>query len=184
MTSPIRVITSCLMPLTIRPETPTDFPTIAQVVEAAFTQPAEARLIQRLRSSPAYMPALALVAQQQGQVVGHIMMTCICIHGRGGDVPALALAPLAVAPPFQRQGIGSALVRRALEESRGLAHQRVIVLGHPEYYARFGFARASRWGIYPPFDCPDAAFMAMELVPGALDGCEGIVQYPPEFDEL
>lgn len=100
----------------------------------------------------------------------------------GAGCPALALAPMAVRPEFQRRGIGSALVRAGLDSARSLGHRVVIVLGHPRYYPRFGFRPARPLGIDPPFPCRDEVFMALELVPGALVGVRGTVRYPPAFD--
>ena len=99
-----------------------------------------------------------------------------------GAVPAVALAPMAVHPEFQNQGIGSKLVREGLEQCRKLGHKIVIVVGHPNYYPRFGFASARAKGLEAPFPVPDEAFMVKELEGGALDGTVGMVEYPPEFD--
>jgi predicted N-acetyltransferase YhbS len=97
-------------------------------------------------------------------------------------VPAVALAPMAVRPEFQNQGIGSRLVREGLEQCRKLGHKIVVVVGHPNYYPRFGFASARAKGLEAPFPVPDEAFMVKELEGGALDGTVGMVEYPPEFD--
>jgi putative acetyltransferase len=91
------------------------------------------------------------------------------------------LAPLAVAPELQRRGIGSALVEAGLREAHGAGYEAVVVLGPADYYPRFGFIAAGRYGLRSEYDTADDSFMAVELVPGALDGCSGLVKYPPEF---
>ncbi len=98
--------------------------------------------------------------------------------------PALALAPLAVLPEFQRRGIGFQLVKKGLEECRNQGHSIVTVLGHPEYYPRFGFKLAAECGIESPFEVPLEAFMVIELVSGALDGVNGVLKYSKAFDEI
>ena len=98
------------------------------------------------------------------------------------SLPALALAPMAVHPEFQSQGIGSRLVREGLERCRNLGHRIVVVVGHPEFYPRFGFTPARAKGLEAPFPVPDEAFMVTELVPGALDGVSGMIVYPAPFE--
>jgi putative acetyltransferase len=94
------------------------------------------------------------------------------------------MAPVAVAPDWQRQGIGSSLVRWSLEQCRQLGHAVVLVVGNPAYYSRFGFTTASPFGIDCPFSVPPEAFMVLELSPGAASGCRGMVCYRPEFDSF
>ncbi|MBI3098214.1 MAG: N-acetyltransferase [Planctomycetes bacterium] len=212
----------------VRPEIPSDAPAIAEVNRLAFGQENEGRLVEAIRRGPGFDPRLSLVAEEEGQVVGHILLSPIGIELRsGGRVPttpagrvptsslqegtpplsnhavgtderaaddrsvpapaagvhpALALAPMAVRPGFQRRGIGSDLVRAGLDRASALGHRIVIVLGHPEYYPRFGFRPARPLGIEPPFLVRDEVFMALELFPGALDGVRGTVRYPPVFD--
>jgi putative acetyltransferase len=172
-----------MVALSIRPETPEDVPAVFAVNRDAFGTEVEARLVDTLRSSPGFIPALSMVAEHDGQIVGHILFSPIVIHTSGGDRSALALAPMAVAPAFQSRGIGSELVRAGLKRGRELGHERVIVVGHAEYYPRFGFRPASRWGIRAPFELADEVFMACELAPGALAGCAGVVEYPAAFDD-
>jgi putative acetyltransferase len=167
--------------LAIRPERPVDHAAIRRVNDAAFGRPAEGALVDALRLSPTFIPELSLVAEQGAEIVGHILFTRLTVADAGVARPALGLAPMAVLPAFQNRGIGSALVRRGLEDARQLGHRVVIVLGHPRYYPRFGFQVARSFGIRSPFGGPDEAFLALALQPGALDGVRGEAQYPPAF---
>ena len=169
---------------TTRPEQPSDHAAIEEVNRLAFGQDAEARLVAKLREADSDDPALSLVAVRDGQVVGHILFSPILIETTGGNVAAMALAPMAVLPDFQGQGIGSALVREGLEACRRAGHRIVIVLGHADYYPRFGFKPASRHGLRSPFPVTDEAFMTMALVPGGLDDISGVVRYPAAFDDV
>jgi putative acetyltransferase len=160
-----------------RPEQGSDHPAIRHVNEAAFESGEAANLIATLRAEGHVL--LSLVAESEGQIVGHILFSRMWVDTAKGRVPAVALAPLAVLPTYQRQGIGNRLVRNGLDRLRGLDERIVIVVGHPDYYPRFGFSSATAYGIEGPFS--DEAFMALELVPGALAGIRGRVSYPPPF---
>ena len=116
------------------------------------------------------------------RVVGHLFFTPVTIESPDHTWPGLGLAPLAVLPEYQRRGIGSALMDAGLEECRRLGYERVIVLGHPDYYPRFGFERASRYGVHFEFEAPDEACMISALQPGALDGVGGVAKYQPEWN--
>jgi putative acetyltransferase len=169
------------MPI-IRPEQPQDREAIGDVHRDAFGRSEEADLVDALRGSPAFIPELSLVAvAPDGRVVGHVLFTRIVVRDGPRAQPALALAPLAVLGSHQRRGVGAALTARGLERARELDHALVIVVGHPSYYPRFGFAAAGPHGIEAPFPVDDAAFMACELTPGALAGLRGMVEYPPQF---
>ena len=150
----------------------------------AFGQQAEADLATALLESGDYDPALSLVAVRDRIPFGHILFPYNRIETGAGDLPAPALAPVAVLPGFRRQGIGSAYIRRGPAEGRCLGHRIVIIVGHPVYYSRFGFSSAWRMGLTAPFPVPDEALLAPELVPGALRGVSGTVRYPAPFDVL
>lgn len=172
------------MKITIQPETPEDRSAIYSINAAAFGQENESRLIDLLRDSEHFIPELSLVARADNGPVGHILFTRLVIEGpepEGVKYPTLALAPMAVLPSLQQSGIGSQLVREGLKRAVELGYGSVIVLGHPQYYPKFGFAPASRWGIRTTYEVPDEAFMAIELKPGALEGRAGTVVYPEAF---
>jgi putative acetyltransferase len=165
----------------IRPETSADHEAIRHVNCLAFAQDAEAQLVGALRDG-GYVRA-SLVAEKDAQVVGHILFSDLPIITEAGIVPALALAPMAVLPECQNHGIGSALVRRGLEVCRQQGHRIVVVLGHPLFYPRFGFSSKLASALASPFGGGES-WMALELVPAALDGVAGRVQYPPPFEAL
>lgn len=171
------------MPLTIRPETPTDQTGIYHLNALAFGQDGESQLVDLLRDSNAFVPELSLVAVLDGRIVGHILFSKIkIVTADNTGVESLALAPMAVHPEFQKKGIGGQLIRRGLEVAESLGFKSVIVLGHEHYYPKFGFVPAARWNIKAPFEVPDNVFMALELVDGALDNAAGTVRYPEAFE--
>lgn len=172
------------MNLLIRPEQEKDYSRITEINDRAFGQPGEGKLVEKLRRSESFLPELSLVAEQESSLVGHILFSRIVIVSGSAREPSIALAPMSVLPEWQKKGIGSQLVREGLRQAKELGHGSVIVLGHPEYYPRFDFQPASRWDIRPPFEAPDEAFLALELEPGALAGKSGVVEYPPEFQEV
>ncbi len=147
-----------------RAETGADVPAIRDIVRAAFPTPEEAALVDALRADPgAWIEGLSLVAvDEDDRPVGHALLTRCHI----GDSPALCLAPVAVLPDHQRTGAGAAAVRAALAAAGRMGEHHVVVLGHPEYYPRFGFGRASAHGIGLSIDVPDEALMALTLDAG------------------
>ena len=162
----------------IRAERDVDRATVHTLNTAAFPTPAEADLVDALRRE--VRPLVSLVAERDGSVVGHILFSPVSLEGRS-DLRIMGLAPMAVTPDRQRSGIGSALIRAGLDECRRLGFSAVVVLGHPEYYPRFGFSPAVRYGIRSEYDVPDEVFMALELVPGCLRGPSGTVRYHAAF---
>jgi putative acetyltransferase len=165
--------------ITIRPEAPADLPGIYRVNELAFGSRSEADLVDALRAEAD--PFLSLVAVRDGEVVGHISFTPVTLESAGVVSSAIGLAPLSVLPDLQNQGIGSDLVRRGLDECRRLGEEVVVVLGHPTYYARFGFVPAASLGIRSEYPVPDEVFRVAELRPGALGGRQGLIRYHPAF---
>lgn len=173
------------MKLDIRPETAAEIPAIYELHELAFGQDNESRLVNKLRDSEHFIPGLSVVAYAGEYLVGHILLTRLPLEGNDGQTyETLALAPMAVTPALHQMGIGGQLIRYALKTAADMGFESVIVLGHPEYYPRFGFTPASEFGIRTAYEVPDAAFMAIELAPGALAGKSGRVVYPKEFEEV
>jgi putative acetyltransferase len=170
--------------LSIRPETPADVAGVHEVNRRAFERPNEASLVDAIRASDAFLPDLSLVADDGGRVVGHVLFSRIGIRSDAGVLPALALAPVAVQPERQREGIGTQLIRRGLADAQRRGERIVIVVGHPEYYPRFGFVPARAHGLESPFPVPDGVFLVRELTPGALAGIRGTVEYPPPFESV
>ena len=168
--------------MNIRFEQEPDAASVFRVNEQAFERPDEARLVERLRREAD--PYIGLVAARDGKVVGHIAFTPVTIAGWEGHPRAAGLAPLAVMPAMQREGIGSALARAGLAECRARGFALVVVLGDPEYYARFGFEPASEHGIGNVYDAPAGAFRVLELQAGALHGARGTVHYHDAFNAV
>jgi putative acetyltransferase len=165
------------MTIVIREETAADHGAVGDVIRQAFGQDDEVRLVAALRDFGCVQ--VALLADDDGEVVGHVLFSDLPIVTADGAVAALALAPLAVSPSRQRRGIGTMLVREGLRACRQRGHRVVVVLGHPGYYPRFGFSAALARPLQSPFS--GEAFQALELVPGALNGVVGEVRYAPPF---
>ena len=177
----------------VRLEKPTDALGIRAVNEAAFGQADEADLVDALRAAGEVV--VSLVADSRGSVlrgvppraprlralVGHILFSRLRLQTAGGVRQAAALAPMAVRPDWQRQGVGGNLVRDGLDQCRRAGVDAVVVLGHPDYYPRFGFSPKAAANLRAPYSGP--AFMALELTPGALSG-GGSVRYPDAFARL
>ncbi|MFF5970873.1 GNAT family N-acetyltransferase [Streptomyces sp. NPDC012769] len=161
-----------------RAETAADVPRVREINTSAFPTPAEAGLVDALREDPdAWLPGLSYVAEApDGTVAAYALITRCHVDG----VPAAALAPVAVAPAYQRTGAGQAVVRAVLDAARLRGERLVLVLGHPEYYPRFGFVRASAYGIKPAFEVPDEAMMALDLG-GSGAVARGTLSYPAAF---
>jgi putative acetyltransferase len=164
----------------IREERSEDVPRVRMVNDLAFGQSMEGDIVDRLRQ--VCPDSLSLVAEDDA-VVGHILFTPAVIEGAGRRVVGMGLAPMAVLPDCQRQGIGSELVRRGLETLRERGCPFVIVLGHPEYYPRFGFEPASRHGLTCQWaGVPDEAFMVLVLDARVMKGVSGLAKYRDEFN--
>jgi putative acetyltransferase len=164
----------------VRPERPGDQAAVRNVNESGFGQRQEADLVDVLRTSA--RPFLSLVAESRGTIVGHILFTPVVLESFSGLL--MGLAPMAVAAHEQGRGVGSALARKGLEACDTRGAVAIVVVGHPEYYPKFGFVPAARFGLRCEYDVPPDAFMALELRPGALAGAAGTVRYLPAFAEL
>jgi putative acetyltransferase len=165
----------------IRCECAADVDQIRQVNRAAFGTTAEADLVDTLRRR--VEPFISLVAEEGGLIAGHILFSPVTLSSDEA-LPIAGLAPMAVLPPWQRHGIGSALVHAGLDECRRFGFRASVVLGHPDFYPRFGFVPASRFGISSTYDVPDDVFMALELEPGALQAKSGLIRYDAAFAEV
>lgn len=165
----------------VRPEQFTDHSAIHALTVAAFGTPAEANLIDRLRRDAD--PCMSLVAEVDHQIAGHILFTPVIVRTHP-SLRMMGLAPMAVASPLQRRGIGSVLVRDGLEACAQLGYGAVVVLGHPTYYPRFGFQRAINFGLTCEYDVPPEAFMVVELQAEFLRGVTGVVSYHPAFADV
>lgn len=171
------------MKIRLRQETPADYLEVEALIEAAFEDEAfsdqsEHHLVRRLRQSEAFIPELSIVACLGEQILGHILLSLIEIRNEEQTFPSLALAPVSVLPAFQKQGIGGGLINEAHKRARHLGHHSVVLLGHSEYYPRFGYQKAAHFDIRLPFDVPAENCMAVELQPGALEKVSGVVVYP------
>lgn len=163
----------------VRPEQPEDYDAVRRVNEAAFGQPDEADLVDRLRGEvPGY---LGLVAVEGEAVVGHIAFTPVTVETSPAGADVRGLAPMAVLPARQRAGVGRALVRAGLDRCRVDGATAVVVLGHPSYYPLFGFRPAGEVGLRSEYDAPPEAFLVRALVPGGLKGLAGTVRYAAAF---
>lgn len=172
------------MKIEIMLETEDDYEQITRLHTVAFNGGNEAELVEKLRKTPLYASNLSLVAKYKNKIIGHVLFYPIKIDSGKRKCDSLALAPISVLPDFQRRGVGSRLIKKGLEEASRLGFKSVIVLGHAEYYPRFGFETASKFGISAPFDVPSNVFFAMELVKNGLKNCSGIVEYPEEFKDV
>lgn len=164
----------------IRKEVPGDINKIYNLNVDAFGGPGEADLVDRLREAGALL--LSLVALKDDEVVGHIAFSPVTIDSGEVIVEAMGLAPMAVLPGEQRRGIGSKLVEAGLRKIKEMGHAIVVVLGHPEYYPRFGFEPSVKYNIKCEYDTPEEAFMVKELKKGGLVGVKGTVRFRSEFE--
>jgi putative acetyltransferase len=161
----------------IKPATKVDLPALIRLHDAAFGSAFEGRLVADLMA--AELAAISLAAYRTGEIAGHILFSPLLVEVGDDTVLALALAPLAVDPAHQRKGLGHALVEAGLRQARTQGWEAIVVLGHPEYYRRFGFSAAPLQGFRAPFEGP--AFMALELRSGTLSDRNGRIIYPEPF---
>ena len=168
--------------MNIREEVASDIDKIWKVNSDAFETEAEANLVNALRNSGC--PYLSLVAETENEVVGHILFTPVELSGNENKLKIMGLAPMAVLRKYQNKGIGSKLVQAGLEHCKLLGYDAVVVLGHPDYYPKFGFAPSVKYGIKSEYEVPDEAFMILELIPGCLKNHEGVVKYHEAFNSV
>lgn len=170
-------------PIKVRAEAADDFNAIDVVNLSAFQGEAEAQLVGNLRKSPVFIPDLSLVAELNGRIVGHVVLSKVQLKSSAGESEILALGPMSVVPSQSHRGIGSELIDAAVARAKPLCYTAIVVAGHPDYYLRFGFKQAADWDITCNLDIPNDALTAMELVDGAL-ASGGEVQYPDIFRAL
>jgi len=167
----------------VRQETAEDIRAIDVVNISAFQGEDEAQLVTELRMSAAFIPELSLVAEVNGRIVGHVLLFSVTLVGEAGETRILALAPMGVVPSQSHRGIGSALVRAALTKAGSLGYGGIVVIGHPDFYKRFGFKPASEWNISCPVPVGADAVTAYELLKGGFKA-GGAVRYPQAFVDL
>ena len=185
MRKPALALSAPVAGVSIRCELPSDHAAIDAVVRAAFAgHPDEVSLlVERIRAGTGYVPELALLAEDDSGIVGHVMLSFVRIVG-GSRPELLILTPMSVRPDRQRLGVGSKLIREVLARAQAAGEPAVLVEGIPAYYPRFGFERASPLGFVAPYaSIPDDAFMVKRL-PGYDGGLPGRVVYPQAFDHL
>ncbi len=168
--------------ITIRSEKPEDFQGIERVNDLSFKRKAEGKLVDEIRKLPEFVSALSIVAEQDEQIVGHLLFLPVVIKQKDKTHSTLTLAPMSVLPDYQKKSVGKLMIIYGLQKAKELGYKSVVVLGHPSYYPKFGFEKASKWKIKSPFPAPDEVFMALELEKGSLDSIQGNVIYPPVFD--
>lgn len=176
------------MNIKIRQEKPADYPAVFEIIEEAFrnleiSNHQEQFFVERLRKSEAFIPELSLVALLENKVVGHIVLSKINIKSDEKEFQTLILAPVSVLPEFQNRGIGSQLIIEAHKKAIELGYTSVILVGHEDYYPRFGYKKAAGFGIKQPFDVPEDNNLVVELVENGLNNVSGIVEYPKYFFE-
>jgi predicted N-acetyltransferase YhbS len=168
----------------IRTENKQDFDSVYELNLQAFKQIEEPELVDKLRESDRFIPELSLVALIGKRVVGYILFTKIFIQSEGINKESLALAPMAVLPEMQKEGVGKELIRFGIDSARKLGYESIVVLGHADYYPKFGFTPASKFGIVAPWKVPDEVFMVLELKDNALKSVSGLVNYAQAFMDL
>ncbi len=170
-------------PITVRPETAEDIRAIDVVHISAFGGEAEAQLVSALRESTTYNRELSQVAELGGRIVGHVLLTRVPLRKDGEEKHVLALGPMSVVPSQSHRGIGSELINASIRLAKEKGYGAIVVLGHPEYYKRFGFVQARELQVSCNLPAPEDALTVMEIVEGNLAG-GGHVEYPEPFISL
>ena len=167
----------------IRTETKNDYKHVFNLNYETFdNRDDESKLVERIRFSGGFLPELSLVAENKGEIVGHALLSKAKILQQNVEVEVIILAPIAVKPAFQNKGIGGKLIKESLKRAKKLGFELVLLIGHPDYYPKFGFQAARTHGIeLTQFDVPNNVFMVYELKKGALETTNGELIYPPAF---
>lgn len=173
------------MLINIRTENKEDYSQVYDVNFIAFgNREDEAKLVERIRKTDNFIPELSIVAEQNGVVVGHLLMSKAAIIQGEQHHEIIALAPIAVSPEHQKQGVGTRLIQEGLNRCKQLGYFVVVLIGHPSYYPRFGFKPARKYSLeLTQFEVPDEVFMVCELKEDALHNIKGELKYPPAFFE-
>jgi putative acetyltransferase len=169
----------------VRPERPGDAESIRRVHDGAFGGPIEGRIVDDLRGTEWWLPWGSLVAEDRdGRIIGHLLASraLLAMDGKDRGQPVLVIGPVGVLPGEQRRGVGAALMRAAIDAATGREEALICLLGHADYYPRFGFVPARGLGVQPPRAWPDASWMALPLAAWAPD-MRGTVRFPPAFPE-
>lgn len=169
--------------ITVRTESADDIKAIDVVHLSAFEGDDEVGFIDSLRNSSGYTAELSLLAEFNGRIVGHILLTKIRLQQSSSGIDVLALAPMAVVPSQSHRGIGSELVHTALEEAKKYGFKAIVVIGHPEFYQRFGFKQVSNWKLRSNLSVDQDLITAIELQPGALENGGNLI-YPSQFSRV
>jgi len=172
------------MKINIRSEHSGDEAAITRVNDLAFKQPKEGILIEKLREKHGFEKELSIVAELDEEIIGHILFFPIHVREKNDLYLTLSLAPLAVIPEYQRKGIGQQLIHEGHQRAKELGFTSVLVVGHPDYYPKTGYSKASGFEILCPVPAPDEAFMAIELMDGALNEVSGTAVFPEEYGEV
>lgn len=177
------------MELILRKEIPDDYSEVEDIIEQAFksesiNEPTEHILVRKLRDSSAFIPELSIVAEVDKKIVGHIILSKIKINNNKNSFDSLALAPVSVLPSNQNRGVGAQLIYESHRMAKKLGYKSIVLLGHENYYPKFGYKLTKEYGITLPFEAPDENCMVIELVEGGLEGVNGIVEYSSAFNEL
>lgn len=172
----------------VREERASDFTAVEALIQAAFkgieySDKTEHLLVRRLRQSTAFVPELSLVAEREGVLLGHILLTKVSIVNGERQQESLSLAPVSVSPKWQGQGIGTALIEKAHRKAKEMGFPWIILLGHEDYYPRFGYQKSVDYDIRFPFEAPTENCMVKALLPNALEEVSGLVTYPKAFFE-
>lgn len=174
------------MQICIRQETEADYYKVFNLIQEAFEKSpksnrSEQFLVERLRETNAFIPELSLVAEQENEIIGHILLTRIEIKKTQRSFEALSLAPVSVKPAYQRQGVGGKLIQEAQKKAYDLGYKAIALVGHEDYYPRFGYQAASKFNIQFPFEAPDESCMILELEKDILKEVDGMIEYPEAF---